>query len=430
MLQKRWKLCIAAVMFLLCGCTRKVYGVQPFDGGARQETEEAFPEITVIDMLPAVDETVPRELVPLPSSEIINILDPEEEWQPVRQEDGTVSYGKRTVTHVICHDHDVCFIIPDGGQTGFMDSGVRVEYIGEREREVLRELDDKNVVGEDCKEFNEGMAKTRQLIADGFLQDAFTEYLSDFPELGLEDKKLTLELYRAERTDRMDDRTSWWELDYRLFVELADGGRQAIATMDITRVFLVQGEENTWDDAHYRIWGYPNLMWELLEQPEEDLGETMLTVLPEGTFTDEASIYGYMEQLASEMQIAWECSRESSVWYDYLVFQGEGGGYQYHIAVPVINGDAGSWLIQAKIKTGAGHPEACLDALAVFMETFHANPYCYHVKKGDTLSDIARIYLGSEGQYPLLAKVNGLADPDRILAGQWIEIPSPYGKTD
>lgn len=455
MIQKRKQLlCIAAAMSLMCGCSSKAYSILPLAGNAQQETEAgdgegakqesdedtgehqetekagemkgrevksgeteaAFPEITVIDTLPAVDETIPRELTPLPSSEIINIMGTKEEKHPVRRADGTVAYENRTVTHVICHDHDVCFSIPDGGQTGYMDSGVRVKYLGERERQVISELDEKNVVGDDCEEFNESMAKTRQLIADGFLQDAFARYLSDFPELALEDKKLTLELYNAERTDRMEDDTSWWELDYRLYVELADGSRQSIATMDITKVF-------SWDDAHYRIWGYPNLMWELLEQPAEDMGETMLTVLPEGTFTDEASICEYMEQFASERQITWECTRESSAWYDYLVWKGEGGGYQYQIAVPVMNEDAGSWLIQAKIKTGAEKPQDCWNALSEFMQTFHANPYYYHVKKGDTLSDIAQIYLGSDDRYPLLADINGLANSDLIYEGQLIEIP-------
>jgi len=45
------------------------------------------------------------------------------------------------------------------------------------------------------------------------------------------------------------------------------------------------------------------------------------------------------------------------------------------------------------------------------------------VKRGDTLSDISRIYLGSDDRYPLLAEVNGLANPDLVYAGQWIEVP-------
>lgn len=446
MLYKKEQLCILVTMFILCGCSQRADSTlalaesnqqteqQETEGVEAEEDnrgktedneniENTFPKITVIDTLPEVDETVPRELTPLPSSEIMNIMGQEEVQQHIRQEDGTFSDEQFSVYNVVCHDHDVSFAMPEGGQIIWRGSGVSVQYIGEREREILKELDEKNVVGDDCKEFNESMAKTRQLIAEGFLQDAFVKYLSEFPELQLEDKELTLELTYAGRTDRTEDNTSWWELDYSLIAGLEDGSRLTLATMDITKVFLVQGEENTWDDAHYRIWGYPNLMWELLEQPQEDRGETLLTVLPEGTFTDEASIYDYMEQYAKERQIRWECNRENGFWYDYLIWKGEGGGYQYQAAVPITDEDAGSWLILAQIKKGADSPEDCWQALSVFMQTFHANPYFYCVKEGDMLYGIAKTYLGDGDSYPQLADINGLADPDFIYEGQLIEIP-------
>lgn len=444
MIYKRWKLCIAATMFILCGCSQRAdSAVSPDNDGSRQmetesvgepeegkakteEIEEAkntSPKITVIDTLPEVDETIPRELTELPSSEIINIMGRKEAEQRIMQEDGTFSDEQFSVCNVICHDHDVSFAMPKDGQIIWMGSGVCVRYIGEREREILQELDEKNVVGDDCREFNESMAKTRELIADGFLQDEFAKYLSQFPELELEDKELTLELTYAGRTDRMEDNTSWWELDYSLIAGLEDGSRITLATMDITKVFLVQGEENKWDDTQYRIWGYPSAMWELLEQPQEDRGETFLTVLPEGTFTDESSIYDFMEQYAEERQITWECSGEKSFWYDYLIWNGEGGGYQYRVAVPVTDEDTGSWMILAKIKKGADNPEDCWNALSVFMQTFHANPYFYYVKEGDTLYGIAGTYLGDGNSYLRLADINGLADPDVIYEGQLIEIP-------
>ena len=446
MLCKRWQLCMTAVMFILCGCSQRADSgrqtEQQKETEAAWETEDSrtktgeikemeetektkntFPQITVIDTLPEVDETVPREMTKLPSSETMNIMGQNEAQQRIRLEDGTFCDEQFSVYNVICHDHDVSFAMPKDGQIIWRGSGVSVQYIGEREHEVLRELDEKNVVGDDCREFNESMAKTRQLIQEGFLQDEFAKYLSKFPELELEDKKLTLELTYAGRTDRMTDNTSWWELDYGLIAELEDGSRLTLATMDITKVFLVQGEENTWDDTHYRIWGYPSAMWELLEQPQEDKGETLLTVLPEGTFTDEESIYDYMEQYAEEREITWECSRENSFWYDYLIWKGEGGGYQYQVAVPVTDEAAGSWLIQAVIKKGAESSEDCWNAMSVFMQTFHANPYVHCVKEGETLYGIAGTYLGDGDNYPRLADINGLADPDFIYKGQWLEIP-------
>lgn len=444
MFVKKRQLCIAIIVFVLCGCSQRVENASNFDYKSQStgqpeetevgeetedgreeagQTENKFPVITVVDELPEVDETVPREPTSLPSSEVINIIGQEKENQRIWQEDGTSYDDEFSVYNVICHDHGVLFAMPKDGQISWMGSGVSVRYTGEREREVLKELDEKNVIGNDCEEFNEGMAKTRQLIAEGFLQDEFIEYLSKFPELQLEDKELTLELVYAQRTDRTEDGTSWWELDYSLTTEREDGSRLALATMDITKVFLVQGEENTWDDAQYRIWGYPTAMWELLEQPQEDRGETLLTVLPEGTFTDEASIYDYMEQFAEEREISWECSRGSSFWYDYLIWKGKGSGYQYQVAVPITDEDTGSWLIQAKIKEGADSPMDCWQALTVFMQTFHANPYSYRVKRGDTLYGISKTYLGDGNSYLRLADINGITDPNLIYVGQLIKIP-------
>lgn len=444
------QLCILVTMLILCGCSQRAdstlelaesnkqaeqqreaegaEGAGVAEDGRKEiekteDIETAFPKITVIDTLPEVDETVPNELTPLPSSEIMNIMGQEEAQLRIRQENGIFFNEQFSVYNVICHDHDVSFAMPEGGQIIWRGSGVSVRYIGVREQEIIKELDEKNVVGDYCREFNEGIAKTRQLIADGFLQDVFVKYLSEFPELQLEDKELTLELIYAGRTDRMEDNTSWWELDYGLIAELEDGSRLTLASMDITKVFLVQGEENTWDDTYYRIWGYPESMWELLEQPQEDKGETLLTVLPEGTFTDEASIYDYMEQYGKERQITWECSRENGFWYDYLIWKGEGGGYQYRVAVPITDEEEGSWIIQAQIKKGAERPEDCWHALSVFMQTFHANPYFYRVKEGDTLYGIAETYLEDGNSYPRLAGINRLADPDFIYEGQLIEIP-------
>lgn len=222
MLYKKWQVCVAIISLLLCGCSQRAVSVLADVGGQQAgeqagaedgrekagKTENKFPVITVIDVLPEVDETVPRELTPLPSSEIINIIGQKEIIQHVRQEDGSVLDDMFSVYHVACHDHDVSFAMPKGGQIIWRGSGVSVQYEGERERRTLQELDEKNVTGDDCEEFNESMARTRQLIAGGFLQDEFVKYLSQFPELQLEDTELILELVNAQRTDRTDDNTS------------------------------------------------------------------------------------------------------------------------------------------------------------------------------------------------------------------------------
>ncbi len=187
------QLCIVAATLILCGCAqgegstleltessrqteqqRETEGAGVAEDG-REEIEEtenietAFPKITVIDTLPEVDETVPNELTPLPSSEIMNIMGQEEAQLSIRQENGSFFNEQFNVYNVICHDHDVSFAMPEGGQIIWRGSGVSVRYIGVREQEIIKELDEKNVFGDYCWEFNEGSAKTRQLIAEGFL---------------------------------------------------------------------------------------------------------------------------------------------------------------------------------------------------------------------------------------------------------------------
>jgi LysM repeat protein len=49
----------------------------------------------------------------------------------------------------------------------------------------------------------------------------------------------------------------------------------------------------------------------------------------------------------------------------------------------------------------------------------------YVVKRGDCLSEIARSFLGDGNRWPELAKLNRLANPNRLLIGQTLQIPIP-----
>ncbi|HPE47700.1 MAG TPA: peptidoglycan-binding protein LysM [Hyphomonas sp.] len=53
----------------------------------------------------------------------------------------------------------------------------------------------------------------------------------------------------------------------------------------------------------------------------------------------------------------------------------------------------------------------------------------YVIKKGDTLSKIAKVYLGSAKRYPEIFEANRpmLTDPDKIYPGQMIRIPGGKG---
>lgn len=53
----------------------------------------------------------------------------------------------------------------------------------------------------------------------------------------------------------------------------------------------------------------------------------------------------------------------------------------------------------------------------------------YTIKAGDTLSDIAKAVYGNASAYRALAAANGIADPNRIRAGQTIQLPPLGGAT-
>lgn len=51
----------------------------------------------------------------------------------------------------------------------------------------------------------------------------------------------------------------------------------------------------------------------------------------------------------------------------------------------------------------------------------------YIVKKGDTLSAIARDHLGNASRWPEIAKLNGIDNPDLIHPGDELRLPSSGG---
>lgn len=80
-------------------------------------------------------------------------------------------------------------------------------------------------------------------------------------------------------------------------------------------------------------------------------------------------------------------------------------------------------IIIAKIKEVGG-------AEATFIKTDIKTELtdCYHIHEvvsGDTLSAIAKKYLGNSGKYTDIAKFNSISNPDVIKVGQKIKIPHP-----
>ncbi len=48
----------------------------------------------------------------------------------------------------------------------------------------------------------------------------------------------------------------------------------------------------------------------------------------------------------------------------------------------------------------------------------------YHLKAGDTLSKISKLFYGNPNKYEAIAKASGMADPNKGLVGQKIIVPA------
>lgn len=48
----------------------------------------------------------------------------------------------------------------------------------------------------------------------------------------------------------------------------------------------------------------------------------------------------------------------------------------------------------------------------------------YHLKAGDNLSKISKLFYGDPNKYPAIAKASGMADPNKGLVGQKIIVPA------
>ena len=53
-------------------------------------------------------------------------------------------------------------------------------------------------------------------------------------------------------------------------------------------------------------------------------------------------------------------------------------------------------------------------------------PFVHRTEPGDTLWDLAKSYTGEGTRYPELAVYNGLEEADRILEGQYLQVPEMW----
>lgn len=233
----------------------------------REELTQKTPNITIIDEFPPESELEVRiigesgwnteEESDSIFSQMTNIVNTEGDAVWLIQTDGSAAKEEGIAIWL----NTAKFFVPDGGSRGFGIPNFITEIYGDGEWEARRELDEENLIGDDCEDFNEGIDATRQLVAEGYLNDEITRLLDRFPEIRPYEREYTLRLVNAGETLREEDQTAWWDVDYALYTEADTGEKLMLVYIDITRVTLSQGEVWGWDAAQYRIDAAVESLW-------------------------------------------------------------------------------------------------------------------------------------------------------------------------
>ncbi len=417
------------VFIFLSGCSNQEKSenetetVEPLQ--SEEQQEKPFPVILVADD--------GREL---PANKkydglVCNMKTSFSERRAIIQLDGSSREEEMTMWHM----NNICFSIPDDDTQRTRELGVPIfatEIYAEGEREAEKEWH--KVAGKDCKEFNEGMAKTRKLVQEGFFQKPLEEFLMRYPELMPKEREYTLKLTGGGQTDR-EDGCSWWDLNYVLTTKAENGEEVPVASIDITNVFQYDGGAPL-DDAHCRIWSAEGGYWRLLEDPSSDLGRNWVSQLPNEDFSSEEKILAYVKEKGAgfdhllpngaDQNVEWDCHKEQGYWYDYLVWVGTTDTYDLTLAIPIMEKGDGSWYLASRIRKEAVNKEKCQYTLSYMMQTFRSDTYTYTVKKGDNLWNIySRFAKGYKGQYSFsdFIRYNRVENPNLIYPGLRIKFP-------
>ncbi len=331
------------------------------------------------------------------------------------------------------------FFVPDGGSRCFGVPNFSTELFGEGERETRQSLDEENLIGDDCADFNDGIDATRRLVASGYLNGEITRLLDRFPQIDPHGREYTLRLVNAGTTLRQEDQTSWWDVDYAMYTQADNGEELMLVYIDITRVILSNGEVWDWDDAHYRIDVAVENLWQLMEDPAEDRGEVWLQQIRGDSLADEESIRQFVSEQGTKIvlpqgvddPITWDCSRQKLFYYDWLVFQGETADYTVALAVPLMEKREEGYYLAGRIRKEATDKTDCRNTFFAMMQTFHGMPYLHVVREGESLSRIAGKYCGTQETYPQIMRYDETSgstvpfeNPDLIYPGQKVVLPS------
>lgn len=442
------RICCIAAAVVLCLCVMKTGDTQSVKGDAediaREEPTRKTLNITIIDEFPPESELEVRiigergwnteEESNSIFSQMTNLINTEGDEVWLIQADGSTAKEEGIAIWL----NTAKFFVPDCGSRGFGIPNFITEIYGDGEWEARRELDEENLIGDDCGDFNEGIDATRKLVAEGYLNDEIARLLDRFPEIRPYEREYTLRLVNARETLREEDQTAWWDVDYALYTEADTGEELMLVYIDITRVTLSQGEVWDWDDAHYRIDAAVESLWQLLEDPVNDKGEVWMQQIMDGSVADEDAIARFVEEYGTQiviprgadMEVEWNCHREETYYYDYLVWQGETADYAVTLAVPIMGKKDEGYYMASRIRKEAANKETCHHILSGMMQTFQGVPYLHVVKKGESLARIAEKYSGVQSNYVqmrLYDETNrsmiDFDDPDRIYPGQKVSIP-------
>jgi len=359
---------------------------------------------------------------------VCNIRDTYSENVEVKQSDGSLKEEELFTMRM----NNICVSVPDGGIRSFGIPIFMTRVYTEGEADAREKWD--NVVGEDCPEFAD-METARELIREGYFQKPLEEFLSNYPEIRPQEREYRLIFTGGGRTDRAYDGTSWWDLNYKLVAQ-SDGGEQVtVVTIDITKVIRAQGQEIE-DDAHYRIWSVVSGLWQLQEDPAEDLGETWISQVQGQDFSDEEQVRAYVEEVGADFdlllpagvdrEVEWECSQKTGNYYNYLVWTGTTDLYEVTLAIPLMDENGGGWYMASRIRKESQKKEICRHTLSVMMETFQEDSNVHIVKKGENMWQIYKEQgRGNSWQYDFesFIEYNNLKNPDLIYPDQRIRIP-------
>lgn len=421
--------------------------IENMSGGQGRQGKDGTKEsldIEIIDEFPPESElelAVVEEQRRAPEEEegvfvkMTNLVDTGSDSVYLCRDDGSV----REEEGISIHLNTARFFVPDGGSRCFGVPNFYTELFGEGEREIRQELDNIDLIGDDCADFNEGIDVTRKLVDGGYLNDEIARVLGRFPQIEPFERKYTLRLVNAGTALRKEDRTSWWDVDYALYTEADNGEEIMLVYIDITRVTLVQGEVWDWDDAHYRIDAAVENLWRLMEEPVKDKGEVWIQQIRGDSFAKEAAVRRFVEEQGAALVVPrgadtavdWDCRRQEEYYYDFLVWQGETADYEVTLAVPLMEKPDEGYYLASRIRKEAEDKSACCLVLSGMMQTFQGVPYLHVVKEGESLSKIAERYAGTQSLYPRMTlydetsgETEAFDNPDVVYPGQKVTVPS------